>query len=238
MGFFTGLSKVIHAGNAYMEHVRFVETARQTQPGELADLLVEYVQSLTQASFNGFKITLNLLANKEQNAERKELIQALLQSADAARTGNLTLSVADEPAAHSAPEVGPFERDVALVEKWYALNGPDQRADALKKHIHGMAGDELATFTLHLKRMRENVMSHKKEHEDNEDKAWGRFIEDQMAYRVARLQTGQRDPDFMRRLRELQEFLSFIEGLIQKMEALSRVNKDFSRILAAMTKQP
>jgi hypothetical protein len=218
MGFFTGLTKVIHAGNAYMEHVQFVETAQQTQPRELAGLLTQYVQGLSQASFTGFKMTLGMLAGKEQNAQRKEFIQSLLEYADVARSGNVAPAVIDETAASSTVEESVFDRDVTLVEKWYALNGYDQRVDAVKKHVLGMTSDELTRFTINLKQMRENVIYRKKEHENNEDNAWGGFIEDRMSYQLARLRTGQRDPDFVRRLEEFQDYLNFIEWLIQKTE--------------------
>lgn len=53
--FFKGLTKVIHAGTAYMEHVQFVEKAQQTQPRQVGTLLAQYVQGLSEASLKGFK---------------------------------------------------------------------------------------------------------------------------------------------------------------------------------------
>lgn len=82
---------MIQAGTAYMEHVQFVEKAKQTQPRQLGALLAHYVRGLFEASFKGFKLTLAMLAGKEQNAQRKGLIESLLANADAVRRMSLVI---------------------------------------------------------------------------------------------------------------------------------------------------
>jgi hypothetical protein len=213
-----GLTKVIHAGTAYMEHVQFVEKAQQTQPRQVGALLAHYVQGLSEASFRGFKLTLAMLAGKEQNAQRKGLIESLLANADAVRGGGeaipaLVDEVPDEPSSPTI-EQSEFERDLQLTHQWLAMTDDDQRVEAVKKHVLGLGREEFMAFFANLKQMRENVLDQKRGHEANEGNAWGGFIEDRMAYQMARLQTGGHDPDYLRQLQEFQNYLTFIEWLM------------------------
>lgn len=233
-GFFAGLSKVLNVGAAYLQHVEFVERALPAPQSELVGLLVQYTQGLSEASFAGFKVTLAMLANEEQNVQRKGLIHALLESADAARISNLTPTVVDETASSTA-EQSEFDRDLQLMHKWHDLTEHDQRVEAVKEHIVGMGIDEFKSFMTNLKQMRDNVIQQKKQHEDNEDNAWGGFMEDRMAYRMARIQTGQRDPTFVRELEELQEYLNFVEWLMKASITLQEAHVE--RVLAATSKR-
>jgi hypothetical protein len=240
-GFFTGLSKVINVGAAYVQHVQFVELASGTPQNELCKLLQQYVQNLSEASFGGFKVTLAMLIGKEQSVERKRLIQSLLDNADTARNGNLAPTVIDDSTL-STVEQSDFDRDLQLMHKWHDINGHDQRIDALERHIIGMEIDEFKSFITNLRQMYDNVIQQKKQHEDNEDNAWGRFMEDRMAYRMARIQTGQRDPTFMRELEELQGYLNFIDWLMKTsiniMEAhAKRTTELLEREMTARDKQ-
>ena len=219
MDFFKGLTKVIHAGTAYMEHVQFVEKAQQTQPRQVGTLLAQYVQGLSDASFKGFKITLVMLAGKEQNAQRKGVIESLLANADAVRGGGeatwvLVDEVPDEPSSPAIEQSG-FEHDHQLTHQWLALTDDDQRVEAVKKYVLGLGRDEFMAFFANLKQMRENVLDQKRAHEANEGKAWGGFIEDQLAYGMARLRTGGHDPDYLRQLQEFQNYLNFVEWLMK-----------------------
>lgn len=232
-GFFTGLSKVINVGTAYLQHAHFVERALQASQSELSGLLVQYTQGLSDTSFAGFKVTLVILASKEQKAQSKRLIQSLLESVDAARGSNLTPTVVDEP---STDEQSEFDRDLHLMHEWHSLTGHADRVDAVRKHVIGMDIDEFKSFVTNLKQMRDNVIEQKKQHEDNEDKVWGGFMEDRMAYRMAHIQTGQRDPTFVRELEELQEYLNFIEWLIKV--SINLMEAHVKQVLTATNNHP
>jgi hypothetical protein len=219
MDLFKGLTKLVQAGSAYMQHVQFVEKAQQTQPHQRGAVLAQYVQGLSEASFRGFKLTLVMLAGKEQNARRKGLIESLLANADAVRgSGEATPALVDEvpiESSSTAVEQGGFERNHQLTHQWFALTDDDQRVEAVKKHVLGLGRDEFMAFFANLKQMRENVLDQIKTHKANEGKAWGGFIEDQLSYGMARLRTGGHDPDYLRQLQEFQNYLNFIEWLMK-----------------------
>ena len=219
MDLFKGLTKLVQAGSAYMQHVQFVEKAQQTQPHQRGAVLAQYVQGLSEASFRGFKLTLVMLAGKEQNAQRKGLIESLLANADSVRGGGeATPALVDEvpiESSSTAVEQGGFERDHQLTHQWFALTDDDQRVEAVKRHVLGLGRDEFMAFFANLKQMRENVLDQIKTHKANEGKAWGGFIEDQLSYGMARLRTGGHDPDYLRQLQEFQNYLNFIEWLMK-----------------------
>ena len=219
MDLYKGLTKLVQAGTAYMEHVRFVEKAQQTQPQQLGAVLAQYVQGLSEASFRGFKLTLVMLAGKEKNAQRKKLIESLLANADAVRgTGEATPALVDEVPIESSSTVveqSGFERDHQLTHQWFALADDDQRVEAVKKQVLGLGRDEFMAFYANLKQMRENVLDQIRTHEANEGKAWGGYIEDQLAYGMARLRTGAHDPDYLRQLQAFQNYLNFIEWVMK-----------------------
>jgi hypothetical protein len=219
MDLFKGLTKLVQAGSAYMQHVQFVEKAQQTQPHQRGAVLAQYVQGLSDASFRGFKLTLVMLAGKEQNAQHKGLIESLLANADAVRgSGEATPALVDEVPIESSSttvEQGGFERNHQLTHQWFALTDDDQRVEAVKKHVLRLGRDEFIAFFANLKQMRENVLDQIKTHKANEGKAWGGFIEDQLSYGMARLRTGGHDPDYLRQLQEFQNYLNFIEWLMK-----------------------
>lgn len=221
MGFFDGLTKVIHAGVAYAEHVQFVEKAQQAQPQELQSLLLQYVQSLSPASFNGFKITLGMLASKAQTEQRKVLIRTLLANADAARDANPTPIATEETVASTTEETA-FDRDLKLVHQWNNLPDKNQALNAAEEHIISLMAnfDEFRGFLANVNQMRDNACEQKKQHENNETKAWGGFIEDQINYQLARLRTGQRDPEFVRKLHEFDDFITFTQCIDLKAKAI------------------
>ena len=144
--------------------------------------------------------------------------QSLPANADAVRgAGEATPALIDEVSDESSPAVGQsgFERDHQRTHQWLAIADDDRRVEAVKKHVLLLGRDEFMAFFANLKQLRENVLAQKRTHEANEGKAWGGFIEDQIAYRMARLQTGAHDPDYLRQLQEFQKYLNFIEWLMK-----------------------
>lgn len=87
----------------------------------------------------------------------------------------------------------------------------DEQKKALLVHLISLDAKGYERFMENVRLIKLSVLSNIKEHEDNERFAWGNYIEDQMAYLNASMNTGERDPKFMRRLKELQGQLYFAE---------------------------
>jgi hypothetical protein len=246
MRFLEGLTKVVRAGAAYVEHVQFAEKAQSSEARDRPELLAQYVQGLTDASFAGFKLTLRMLAGKEKDAQRQAVIESLLVAADGARAGRAqTRALVDEIANESfatASEPNDFDADLKLVHEWFSMSDENARTAAVQQHVLSLGVDQFKAFFANLKQMRENVIEQKRAHEANEGKAWGGYIEDQIAYRMARLSTGARDPEFMRQLREFEAFQKFVECLMTvslawKEAQAEQITKSCEERLGAIEKQ-
>ena len=213
-GLFQGLSKLLDAGATYLQHQQFAERLRGMQLEEAKGQLATYIGGMSDAGFNGLKLALALLAKNTKEPGTSKLLNGLLESLDAARQ-NLAQGIPSEtatpvPLVDTAPARS-FDDDLALVAGWHELD-QDGRIAALSTYLADLAPNVFNTFREHVSQMVANVEEQIRRHEANENKAWGGFAEDRMSYMLARLQTGQRDPAFLARLRELHDYRAFSNG--------------------------
>lgn len=220
-GFLSGLGKVLNVGAAYLQHASFAEKALGASPPEIASRLVQYTRALSDASFVGFKATLGILIANETDATRRAALRQMIDGADVARRGQVPAMSHRQPQGpESTGEGAGIEQDVALVSGWYDQLDDDGRRRALAAHVRTLSSAGWTRWRASLAHMQTHLAQRVREHEDNEDNAGGRFIEDRIAYRLARLSTGQRDPAFLRQLDAYHRLQAFIEDVLQTSERL------------------
>jgi hypothetical protein len=147
----------------------------------------------------------------------QQFVQGLLQPAEGVRNGSATES--DEKPAANPHGVSAFVHDRELVFGWFDQKLVEgQRNQALVDHLLSLDAKRYEVFIGNLRKCKEYVVQNIKDFEANEDRAWGPYFEDRMAYRAAKAKTGQRDPKFMRGLSEFQEASSYADWAIASTE--------------------
>lgn len=210
-GLWSGLGKLVNAGAAYVQHVNFANQTLGATPGDVGRQLRAYTRGLSDASFAGLKVTLSMLANQEQDPARKAGLQRLLESADAARRGELPRDV---PALAPSGPANSFDDDLAIVGRWYDELDELGRQRALMEHVLQLTPANYRQFASHVQQMVDNCASRIQQHQSAESNAWGGSIEDRIAYGMARLQTGQRDPAWQRQMTMLQDVQAFFQAVL------------------------
>lgn len=112
-----------------------------------------------------------------------------------------------------------FDDDVTMVAGWYNVN-QEERLTALRAHLADQTPKTFQVFRSHVSQMEDNTAATIRQHEANEDNAWGQYAEDRISYRLARLQTGQRDPAFLERLRELQGYAALYQWVAKESDLI------------------
>jgi hypothetical protein len=212
-GLFHGLSKLLDAGASYLQHQQFVERLRGMQLEDAKIQLATYVSGMSDVGYNGLKLALTLLARNSNEPGTSKLLNGLLDSLDAAREGSASKSTDETTLAARLVDTPParsFDDDLTRVAGWYELD-QDGRVAALSAHLAELKPHAFNIFRSNVSQMVNNVAAAIRELEANEDNAMGGFVEDRMDYLLARLKTGQRDPAFLARLRELQDYGTFYE---------------------------
>jgi hypothetical protein len=203
-GLLAGLGKMLNAGAAYLQHSNLAQQAVAAAPRARATMLMQYTQSLSDASFAGFKVTLAMLVGNEQDGSRRAVLKQLLDSADAARRGEAVPMTAGPKSLFSrATAINDFDADVKLFWHWQRDLDDEQRRSAIVEHVFHLSPPAYEQFVQHVATMVDNCAEAIRLHEASENNAWGGFMEDRIAYQMARLRTGQRDPAFMRQLQNL-----------------------------------
>ena len=216
-GVFDGLGKLLSAGNAYLQqHQQFLDRLRGLQLEDAKAQLAGYVRGMPDARFNGLKLALTFVARKSQDPGTTALLQTLLRSLDALREGRATpASAVSTPRLNAAlsdtSPVPSFDDDLTMVAGWHDHLDQERRAAALVGHLEGLSPEGYRVFREHVGRMLENATAAIRRHEESEDNAWGGAVEDRMSYMMARIKTGERDPQFVARLREMRGYLAFYE---------------------------
>lgn len=218
-GFIQGLSKLFDAGATYLQHQQFFERLRGMTLEDAKAQLATYVRDMPDAGFHGVTIALTLFERNAKDVATQRLLHALHESLDGARGGRTSsASIASSAAAvisrlvDAPPPVRTFEEDLALVSGWADLD-EDAGERAIVAHLERLSGVGFAAFRGNVAQMVENVAAEIRQHEANEDNAWGGFTEDRMSYMLASLKTGQRDPRWVARLQELQRYDTFYKAV-------------------------
>jgi hypothetical protein len=207
-------SKLVHAGVAYAQQVRMVNELQKLSPKDVQERFTDYVQGLSGAARAGFAVTLAALAHNERNAEAKRFIESLR-----AMLTNPTAPLSLVPEAYTSPAAVPtqslFDEDLHRVSDWHELE-EGKRDEVVNTYLGALHVDALKAFHINLEQMKLNCAANLKNHRENEVRiVGGRFIEDQMQYRVSMMSTGHHDPDWLRTLRELEGWERWFDELHQ-----------------------
>ncbi len=222
-GFWKALgTKLVETGAAYLQQVRVVNELKQLSPEEAQARFTKYVQGLSSTARAGFSVTLAALANNERSAEAKRFIESLRTALANPKAAfpPMPAPPASPPTARAlrptAPPQSSFEDDLKRVNDWYEL-GDDQRGDAFIAYLDTLEIDGLESLRANLETMHQNGTTNIKAHRDNEARiVAGRFIEDQINYNLSVQATRQHDPEWQRRLHEM-------EGCTRMFETLHHV---------------
>ncbi|MEP7128598.1 MAG: hypothetical protein ABI729_07010 [Chitinophagales bacterium] len=143
-------------------------------------------------------------------------IKSLLTETDTANSSNLLPSQQQQnPQSESYATPGTFLHDHANYCKWCEITDLNTRKKVIAEHLLTLNTVSNNRLQANLEQMKRNVLSHLNEHEANEKYAWGRYIEDQIAYQNSKLSTGARDPEFVRVLNDYKLSLETISWTIQ-----------------------
>ena len=70
-------SKLVDAGQAYVQQIRFINELKQLPADEARRRFVQHAQGLSAAARAGFTLTLTTLANSERSADAKRFLESL-----------------------------------------------------------------------------------------------------------------------------------------------------------------
>lgn len=217
MGWGDLLSGALRIGSVYVQHTNFVQTALAADGTNQYQLLQSYVQGLSESAYNGFKITALMLANTESDSMRKAAIQSLLRDADGARGGGAR-SVPPAPQV-SNPEIDDdFTPIATMLDEWFDVKDESRRFDLLIDYLMTLDPREYLEFAARLQNVRSRHLQAIKNHEAQELNAWGTYMEDRLAYMMARENTGAKDPIWQAAHNELIRGLEYFDWLIQASE--------------------
>jgi hypothetical protein len=224
--------QLLQMGSAYVKHVGIIKQLVEAAPEQRVSVMTNYVRGLSDQSFNGFKVLMLNAVSEEKGAQAQSVLQALLKNLDAVRAGRPVAADATSAAPATADATSPADNVVtpsmsaeeAFVadahfcnEHWY--NKPvEEKLTKLVDTLIKFDDARYQQFTGHLRQMRDNHMTHIQAHDADELNAWGTYFEDRMAYFAARERTGQKDPEWMKRKRELQSTLDDFDWLINACE--------------------
>lgn len=224
-----GVGALWRTGSAYLQHTRFVERVLALPRADVPARVDEYLDALSPASRTGFGLTLSLLARRAQgDPGRRAVIEELAAAVNGAGWARWAdAGSADAGSADTTPPPGPapdsrsgagrpegFADDLALVHSWFSLT--DQaRARAAVEHLATLSQQRRRRFAEHCRQMADTVASRIAEHEEAEDRVWGSAVEDRMAYRMAKLRTGQADPGWAEEDRELRAWARMLAQVVE-----------------------
>lgn len=213
------LTRLVRAGATYRQHTRFAQKALTADDAARRELLQDYVTGLSEASFNGFKIAVQLLANNERGQQRKESLASLLHEAGSVRAGQAVNSpdTNDDTMNHAPEELDREEQmleDLLLEE-----TDNDRRMRSLVDYVLTLDAHQYSSFAERMQNGNAFLRRKIRDHDENELKAWGPYYEDQVAYFWARERTGQKDPKWTKTYNELKAYLQTWETMTQASDA-------------------
>jgi hypothetical protein len=211
-GLLGGLGKLLHMGALYVQHVQAARAAAQMQQQQACRYLYEYLGALSEAEFNGFKISVAMAANGEQEPHMRHTLSLIAANADALRAQ--APAVPEAVATTALPAAAPsFEQAVQQVTTWYQMVGQGQAAaaeQALHDLVEGADEGSFSLFVEHLDQMLANLQASIQAVRDNEANAWGGCVEDRIAYLSAKVRSGASDPRVEAQVREYEQQHDFV----------------------------
>lgn len=214
-----GLGKLLQMGAAYLRHAQAARGAARLAPAQMKAELSAYLNGLTAKEFSGFKLSVAAEALREKDQTLKQALSWIASNAEALRDGAASLeapaaSVKAAPVAPAAPPAreATFDEVLAMLNGWWGVEWPEVEKQLLG-HVDSLDERGFAGFIAHIDEARGNIQANLEQTKNNEANAWGGFVEDRMAYLWAKAKTGGRDPEFDRRIRELETSAAFVERI-------------------------
>ena len=214
-GFFEELGKLVSLGVLHAQHVRVARAAAQLPEAEMLSQLSAYLKSLTPAQFSGFNISIAMEVQREDDPQLKQVLSWMLSKSEAIR--NHDPGSVGQSSSESVTGGATFDENVLLMDRWYraACGGQaEQSQRELRSHMEACTKQTFATFIQHVDQAIANIHTNIK----FEGGGGSRFIEDQINYRLAKLATGQMDPQRAENIREYQRQLKFF-GVLRELAA-------------------
>ena len=198
-------SRIAETAVAAVQQVGVINELKRLPPEEARTRWIGYVQGLPVSARAGLAMTLTVLAKKEGNAATKRLIETL--RASLVKPERMLSSAFLSSAAPLEVDAGSgFDNDLQRVTGWYELDD-DQRNQRIVSHISALSIEALEALKANLHTMQENCAQNIKNHQENEARiVGGRFIEDQINYRLSRLATGNHDPRWLQQLHDMEDW--------------------------------
>jgi hypothetical protein len=223
--------QLVQVGSTYAKHVGIIKQLVDAAPDQRIAVMSNYVRGLSDQSFAGFKILMANAMSEQTGAHARSILEALARNLDAVRAGQQVPAATETPSAATAvpaentgatPSMSEEQAFIADAhfcnEHWWNQPDAEKKRTSLVDTLIKFDAARYQQFHGHLLRLRDNHMTHVKAHEQNELNSWGTYFEDRMAYFNARERTGQRDPEWMKQMRELQAVLADMDWLIKACE--------------------
>jgi hypothetical protein len=206
--------KLLNVGAAYVQHVAAVRNALELPEAETFAELSSYLSGLSDSSFAGFKLSLAGMLVRETNNNAKQKLQWVAENADALRQGQLgSISALPEPEPEPDPTLDlSYDGTLDFIDPWYSLPREECR-EQLHATLERMSNNQRQQFIAHLHAAVEHSRNNLQNLRDNESKAWGGYIEDQIQYQLAKLRTGATDPAYAEKIRTQQQAVYWFEWL-------------------------
>ena len=106
-----------------------------------------------------------------------------------------------------------------MLGDWFEIKDEEQRMSLLLDYLITLDQQGYSDFASTIRTDHKLAVQELHDHEGDELKAWGPYIEDQMAYVMARERTGARDPKWSARHRYLEEIVQYLEWLSEASES-------------------
>lgn len=216
-------SKLLETGAAYLQQVKLVQELKALPPDQARERFTSYVRGLSAAARAGFSLTLASLANNERQAEARRFLDMLRAALANPAVWNAGAGAPPAPAVPSAlsqtPATPPtraaasLDDDLARLDEWLALDDRARPA-AIEHYVSRLSHAQIAAFKANMEAAQRNVTQRIADHRENEARiAAGRFVEDQMSYRMGRLAGAPPDAGWLANLQNYERIKAFIEGV-------------------------
>jgi hypothetical protein len=218
--------QLVQVGTSYAKHVGIIKQLVEAAPDQRVAVMSSYVRGLSDQSFAGFKTLMSNALSEQKGAQARNILEALLKNLDVARAGEqVAAGTAAPPAETSAATATATAAEEAFIadahfcnDHWWNQPDEEKKRTKLVDTLIGFDEARYQQFHGHLLQLRDNHLTHVKAHQNDELNAWGTYFEDRLRYFNARERTGQRDPDWMKQMRELESILADMDWLIGACE--------------------